>query len=211
MMSMSTSTSAARPLGGEGDGVSGVASYGGGDRTSIGINVHGNINVNINRNSSTNAGSPWLSGLLNSAKNRDTLTRLESGLVTFMLDVSKARLQLPPCSDFQRRIYVEVAKRFGLEHTLDRPPITSNASDPNAALLVLVKTAKSAIPAVMLSQQIVPDKPKLAKRPKGRGSGTADTSHGTNAAGGRPNSIKNVSQEEYEQYVTIYISCAPRF
>lgn len=188
-------TSSAPPLGGEGE-----SAYG--DRAS-----------NINDN--TGAGAGWLSGLLNSAKNRDTLLRLESGLVTFMLDMSKSRLILPPCSSFQRRICVEVAERFGLEHTLDRPAHTAantngsgngngnSTPDPSAVLLVLVKTTRSSIPAVMLSQQISSDKPKLVKRPKARGSSPAESTHGTGSAGGRPNSIKNVSQEEYEQYVSL--------
>lgn len=183
-MTMSTS-SAATPLGTESDGV-----------------VFGDRNSNVGANPNMNGNNAWLSGLLNSAKNRDTLLRLESGLVTFMLDVTKSRLQLPPCSSFQRRICVEVAERFGLEHTLDRPSNATNSSaDPNAVLLVLVKTAKSSVPAVMLSQQITSDKPKLVKRPKARGSSVAESTHGSGSAGGRPNSIKNVSQEEYEQYV----------
>lgn len=142
--------------------------------------------------------SPWLAALLNNAKNRDTLARLESGLVTFMHDTDKARLQFPPCSRFKRRVCLEVAQRFRLEHRLDRPPDTS---DPDAVLLVLLKSPRSAIPSTMLSSLMPPnEKPVLVKRPTGRPRANGE-GVGIGSSGYANASRKKVSQEEYEEYV----------
>ncbi len=143
--------------------------------------------------------SPWLAALLNNAKNRDTLARLESGLITFMHDRDKVHLELPPCNRFKRRVYVEVAQRFRLEHRLDRPP---DATDPDAVLLVLLKSPQSAIPTTMLSSLMPPnEKPVLVKRPTGRPRANGDGPTGSCTAGNASAALKKVSQEEYEQYV----------
>lgn len=90
----------------------------------------------------------WFLGILAKERNREMLGRLEDTLASFVKDDAIERLEFPPKSAFQRKIFHRVALYYGLDHKILE--LDGAAASEGMRSLVLFKTGLSGTPKVRL-------------------------------------------------------------
>lgn len=96
----------------------------------------------------------WLWRVLQKEKNREMIALLEDTLQSFVDDTQQTALTFPPRNAFHRRVCYAVARRYGLEHRLERTdePSPNALPDIDSLRLVLLKTPHSAPPSDRLAE-----------------------------------------------------------
>lgn len=103
----------------------------------------------------------WLRRVMQSAKNKAMIARLEDSLHVFVSDGEQTQLPFPPRSAFHRKVCYLVARRYGLAHRLEQHAEQPPVGEAQAVRLVLLKTPHSAIPGERLAQ--IADAPAVSE------------------------------------------------